>query len=82
MFLAAAYALSDCSPALQSPTASLYPPIEQVRDVARRVALAVGQAAQQAGVAEPTALEMLEQQVNKNMWLPHYPQIKYKPTAQ
>ena len=82
MFLAAAYALSDCSPALQSPTASLYPPIEQVRDVARRVALAVGQAAQQAGVAEPTSLEMLEQQVNKNMWLPHYPQLKYKPTAQ
>jgi malate dehydrogenase (oxaloacetate-decarboxylating) len=75
MFLAAAHALSACSPALQSPTAPLYPPVEAVRDVAWQVAIAVGVAAQQAGVAEPTPLDELEQRVCAQMWAPHYPQL-------
>jgi malate dehydrogenase (oxaloacetate-decarboxylating) len=76
MFVAAARALSDCSPARQDPNASLYPQIEDVREVARRVALAVGQAAQQAGVAQPTAEEELQRQMTTMMWTPQYPQLK------
>ena len=75
MILAAARALSELSPARKDPTASLYPPVEAVREVSRRVALAVGLAAQQAGVAEQTTFEELERRVMEQMWQPHYPRL-------
>jgi malate dehydrogenase (oxaloacetate-decarboxylating) len=75
MFLAAARALSTYSPAHQNPTASLYPPIEAVREVSRSVALAVGLAAQQAGVAEQITPKVLEQRIREQMWVPHYPRL-------
>jgi malate dehydrogenase (oxaloacetate-decarboxylating) len=81
MFLAAAHALSAYVAANQSLTASLYPSIEMVRDVARRVAVAVGLAAQQEGVAEPMPPEVLEQRVKATMWVPSYPQFTYKSPA-
>ena len=76
MFVGAARALSDCSPARKDPNASLYPKIEDVREVARRVAMAVGKAAQQAGVAEPTSEEELERRITSAMWTPQYPRLK------
>jgi len=78
MFIAAAHALSECSPARKASTASLYPMVEDVREVSRRVALAVGGAAQQAGVAERTSHEELERRITVQMWTPHYPRLKYK----
>jgi malate dehydrogenase (oxaloacetate-decarboxylating) len=78
MFIAAARALSDCSPARNDPKASLYPRIEDVREVARRVALAVGKSAQQAGVAEQTSEEELERHITATMWTPQYPRLKRK----
>lgn len=79
MFIAAARALSECSPARQAATASLYPKVENVREVSRRVALAVGLAAQQASVAEQTSAAELERRVTATMWPPHYPHLRYKP---
>ena len=76
MFLAAARALSECSPAYKDPNASLYPEIEDVREVARRVALAVGKAAQQAGVAEQSSEDELERRITATMWTPQYPRLK------
>ncbi len=78
MFVAAARVLSECSPARKDPTAPLYPMVEDVRDVSQLVAIAVGRAAQQAGVAELTSTEELEQHVAMQMWKPHYPRLKYK----
>jgi malate dehydrogenase (oxaloacetate-decarboxylating) len=77
MFVAAARALSACSPARSDPTAALYPRVEDVRDVSRRVAIAVGLAAQRAGVAEQTSQEELERRVAAHMWVPHYARLKY-----
>ena len=78
MFIAAARALSECSPARKASTAPLYPMVEDVREVSRRVALAVGLAAQQAGVAEQTSHEELERRITAQMWTPHYPHLRYK----
>jgi malate dehydrogenase (oxaloacetate-decarboxylating) len=78
MFIAAARALSECSPARSASTAPLYPMVEDVREVSRRVALAVGLAAQQAGVAEQTSHEELERRITAQMWTPHYPHLRYK----
>jgi malate dehydrogenase (oxaloacetate-decarboxylating) len=78
LFIAAARALSDCSPARKDPNASLYPEIEGVREVAHRVALAVGKAAMQVGVAEPTSEEELERRITAMMWRPQYLRLKHK----
>ena len=67
MFIAAARALSEYSPARQASTASLYPIVEDVREVSRRVALAVGLAAQQSGVAEQTSHEELERRITADV---------------
>ena len=75
MFIAAARALSECSPARTDPRASLYPNVEDVREVSRRVALAVGMAAQQAGVAQQNTPEDLERRITEQMWEPHYPRL-------
>ncbi len=76
MFVAAAQALSDLSPAHCDPTASLLPSIEQIRDVSRRVAFAVADEAQRAGVAEPTTAEELQNRVTATMWQPQYHRYK------
>jgi malate dehydrogenase (oxaloacetate-decarboxylating) len=76
MFVAAARALSDCSPARHDPQAALYPPVEDIRAVSKRVALAVAAEAQRAGLAEPGSPEELERRVAALMWVPHYARLK------
>jgi malate dehydrogenase (oxaloacetate-decarboxylating) len=71
MFSAAARVLSEFSPALTDPDAPLYPPLESVREISRKVAVAVGIEAQQAGLAEITSRDELEQNVRDKMWRPH-----------
>jgi malate dehydrogenase (oxaloacetate-decarboxylating) len=78
MFVAAARALSELSPAARDPAASLFPPLEQVRDVSRHVALAVGAEAQWAGLAEPTAPDELARRVDALIWRPRYLPLKRK----
>lgn len=72
MFVAAAEALSELSPARLDPSASLFPALEDVRTVSCRVALAVGIEAQRAGLAEPTSPEELEHRIVTTMWEPRY----------
>ncbi|HEY3232950.1 MAG TPA: NAD-dependent malic enzyme [Roseiflexaceae bacterium] len=78
MFVAAARALSACSPARRDPAAPLYPPLEDVCEVSRQVALAVGGAAQQAGVAEAMPSDELERRVAATMWQPRYVRLQRK----
>jgi malate dehydrogenase (oxaloacetate-decarboxylating) len=78
MCMAAARALSACSPARRDRAAALYPLLEDVREVSLQVALAVGVAAQQDGVAEDMSPDTLEQRVRAEMWQPRYVQLKRK----
>jgi malate dehydrogenase (oxaloacetate-decarboxylating) len=80
MFVVAARVLSDFSPALNDPTAPLYPPLECVREISRKVAVAVGVEAQRAGLARPTCIEELERNVTNRMWNPHYVPLKHAPS--
>jgi malate dehydrogenase (oxaloacetate-decarboxylating) len=79
MFVAAARALSDCSPARRDPQAALYPVVEDIRAISKRVALAVAAEAQRAGLAEPTSAEELERRVAAMMWVPQYALLKHVP---
>ncbi len=78
MFLAAAQALSDCSPILRDPDAPLFPPLGEIRDVSRRVALAVAAEARRSGLANPTLSEELERVVDSLRWVPRYRTIRRK----
>jgi len=78
MFVVAARALSELSPARQDSTASLYPSLEQVRQVSRKVALVVGAEAQRADLAEPTSPEELARRVDATMWAPRYARLRRK----
>jgi malate dehydrogenase (oxaloacetate-decarboxylating) len=72
MFVAAARVLSEFSPALRDPAASLFPALEGVRDVSRRVALAVAEEARTLGLAHEGSREELERIVDANIWIPRY----------
>ncbi len=76
MFIVAALALSEMSPAITDPTAALFPPLEAVRTVSRQVALAVATEAQRAGLAAQTSRQALEQSIDATMWLPRY--LRYR----
>jgi len=71
MFAAAARVLSEFAPSLHEPNAPLYPPLEQVREVSFKVALAVAREAQRDGLAQ-VDLDMLEETVRRKMWQPDY----------
>lgn len=79
MFVAAAHVLASFSPALTDESAPLYPGLEDVREVSRAVALAVGVEAQRAGLAEKITREELERRVEGMMWAPHYAAYRRKP---
>jgi malate dehydrogenase (oxaloacetate-decarboxylating) len=72
MFVAAARALSDWSPARRARGESLYPALEQVRRVARDVAIAVGLEAQRAGQAPATSRDELIERIDRYVWEPNY----------
>jgi malate dehydrogenase (oxaloacetate-decarboxylating) len=77
MFLAAAGALADRSPATRDPGASLFPPLDTIREVSLEVARAVAREAQSAGLAETTPPEETERRIRAKIWTPRY--ARYRP---
>ncbi len=72
MFMAAAKALKECSPALSDRCASLLPPLHTIRDAARRIGAAVAKQAQLDGVADARSDKELEDCIAQTMWTPDY----------
>jgi malate dehydrogenase (oxaloacetate-decarboxylating) len=72
MMLAAARALGANSPALKDPSASLLPPLPELRRVAAEIALAVGIQAQKDGVAPEISEHELRRRVQETQWTPVY----------
>jgi len=73
MMLAAARALAGNSPALKDPSASLLPPLTDIRRVAAQIAIAVGIEAQKDGLAPKLPENELRQRVMEAQWTPAYP---------
>jgi malate dehydrogenase (oxaloacetate-decarboxylating) len=65
MFYRAAEILSHHSPMLKSPSGSLFPPFEALREITREIALGVIEVAQEEGVAPKKTTDLA-------MWSPHY----------
>ncbi len=78
MLMVAALALSERSPARKDPNGLLLPPLHDIRDVSRHIALAVAAQAQRQGLAAMTSPQELERRVDAKCWSPHYRKIKRK----
>jgi malate dehydrogenase (oxaloacetate-decarboxylating) len=72
MMLSAARAFAGNSPALKNSSASLLPPLTDIRRVAAEIATAVGMEAQKEGVAPKLAEDELSQQARTTQWTPAY----------
>jgi malate dehydrogenase (oxaloacetate-decarboxylating) len=72
MLMAAARALADASPARHDADANLLPPVDDLRRVSYRVAVAVALAAQAEGLAPATSRDALEARIQAKMWTPVY----------
>lgn len=75
MFIRAAYTLSEYSPALKDRTAALFPPLENLREISKKIALSVYEVAQEEGLVKSASKKEMEEAINQNMWYPNYPII-------
>ena len=72
MFMAAAKALAELSPARGNPEANLLPRVTQLREVAIAVAVAVGKQAHAEGLTSGVSADGIEEAVRAKMWTPRY----------
>jgi malate dehydrogenase (oxaloacetate-decarboxylating) len=72
MLLAAANALGENSPAIKDPTASLLPGVQNLREIAREIAFAVGKAAREEGLAPSVEEAEFRRVVTESQWTPEY----------
>ncbi len=79
MFMAAARALADLSPAAGNGGRRLLPPVEALRAVARTVAGAVARRAIAEGVAGSVPDGAIEARIDAHVWEPRYRPYRYVP---
>jgi malate dehydrogenase (oxaloacetate-decarboxylating) len=72
MFLGAARALADASPARSNPDDGLFPPWEQIESVSKTIAVSVGSEAVRLGLAEPILPDELSSRIDSLWWKPRY----------
>lgn len=72
MFIRAAHVLSS-----YSPIEPLFPPLTQLREVSRKIAIALIEFAEQQGMIPTTSLAAIETQVARAMWFPHYEKLEF-----
>lgn len=76
LFLTAARALAQASPALTTPGGSLFPALENIARVSQRIALAVATEASRLGLTDQGPLEELERRIEARWWHPHYVKLR------
>lgn len=72
MFLAAAKALAELSPARNNPLAKLLPELNSMREVSVYIAIAVAKQARTEGLTEAHSDERIEALIRAKMWRPQY----------
>jgi len=79
MFMAAAKAIANLSPARHNTSGRLLPPLTELRSVSVAVAEAVARQAIQNGVADRRDDEVLKAEIRANIWEPTYLPYKLTP---
>lgn len=72
MFLKAAETLSENSPMSQNPQAPLFPRLTALKEVTKKIALAVAKQAQAEGLAPNISDDKTLARIEKAMWFPNY----------
>ena len=72
MFLAAARAIAELSPAKRNPHANLLPPLVDIRKVSFHVAVAAAEQAIAEGLADPAFGSDIASAIAAKMWEPVY----------
>lgn len=72
MLMAAARALANCSPVAIEGKGAVLPPLSDIQDVSKKIALAVARRAQEDGVALETDDETIQKAIEANFWQPGY----------
>ena len=72
MFIAAAKALAEASPARGNPRHNLLPPVTELRQVAFAVALATAIEAHREGLTQGVDTDGIEAAIRAKMWSPRY----------
>jgi malate dehydrogenase (oxaloacetate-decarboxylating) len=72
MFMAAAKALTDMSPARANPNGNLLPPVTSLRDVSAAVAMAVALQAHNEGLTDGINADEIEGLIRAHIWVPRY----------
>ena len=72
MLMAASIALSELSPAIKDSEASLLPSLENITEVSKIIALAVGKKAIEEGYASALDEKELKEKIEKTFWQPQY----------
>ncbi len=78
MFIRAAQVLSDHAPMLKDSTADIFVPLEGLREVSRKIAIAVGHVAEEEGLVPKSSAQEIERKVDATMWYPEYPIYRRK----
>jgi len=78
MFIAASEALAESSPLVNGSGKALLPAINQIREVSRAIALAVGLQAMKDNVAEQLTVQELQAKIEENFWEPEYREYQRK----
>ena len=76
MLMAASRALADCSPVALEGKGAVLPPLSDIQDVSRKIAIAVAKRAQEDGVALETDDDTIRQAIEANFWTPRYRQYR------
>ncbi len=72
MMMAASSALAEAAPTRSDPDAALLPPLSEIREVSRKIAVAVYRQAVADAVALPIPEEILPKAIEKHFWIPEY----------
>ncbi|QIZ76410.1 NAD-dependent malic enzyme [Ferrimonas lipolytica] len=76
MLMAASRALAECSPLAQKGEGALLPSLEEIQEVSKQIAFAVGKTAMADGVAMRVKLDHLREAIDNSFWQPEYRQYK------
>ena len=79
MLMESSRALAECSPLAQNGQGALLPPLEEIQQVSRHIALAVAKKAIEQNKAPQRSEEQLLEKIDSTFWGPEY--LKYKRTA-
>ncbi|MCW8127306.1 NAD-dependent malic enzyme [Microbulbifer halophilus] len=72
MLMAASNALAENAPVVKQGEGALLPPLSEIRNLSKNIALAVGKQAQEDGVSPVVDEEKLERSIERNFWTANY----------